>query len=149
MAVDLATGARKWEVPLGWFAPAAPPEARARGSPNLGGAIVTAAGLVFIAATLDQRLRAFDIETGAAPWSARLPAGGKATPMTFRGRSGTQYVVIAAGGDGGRFGKSDRIVAFALRQRLSQKFTLTRKMLSESAAKSASASRARAKSPMN
>ena len=114
VAVDLATGARKWEVPLGWFAPDAPPETRAWGSPNLGGAIVTAGGLVFIAATLDQRLRAFDIETGAELWSARLPAGGKATPMTFRGRSGTQYVVIAAGGDGGRFGKSDRIVAFAV-----------------------------------
>ena len=114
VAVDLATGARKWEVPLGWFAPDAPPETRAWGSPNLGGAIVTAGGLVFIAATLDQRLRAFDIETGAELWSARLPAGGKATPMTFRGRSGTQYVVISAGGDGGRFGKSDRIVAFAV-----------------------------------
>jgi len=114
VAVDLATGARKWEVPLGWFAPDAPPEARAWGSPNLGGAIVTAGGLVFIAATLDQRLRAFDIETGAELWSARLPAGGKATPMTFRGRSGTQYVVISAGGDGGRFGKSDRLVAFAI-----------------------------------
>jgi quinoprotein glucose dehydrogenase len=69
---------------------------------------------VFIAATLDQRLRAYDIESGAELWSARLPAGGKATPMTFRGRSGTQYVVIAAGGDGGRFGKSDKIVAFAV-----------------------------------
>jgi quinoprotein glucose dehydrogenase len=114
VAVDLATGARRWEVPLGWFAPDAPTETRAWGSPNLGGAIVTAGGLVFIAATLDQRLRAFDIETGAELWSARLPAGGKATPMTFRGKSGTQYVVIAAGGDGGRFGKSDKIVAFAV-----------------------------------
>jgi quinoprotein glucose dehydrogenase len=112
--VDLATGARKWEVPLGWFAPDAPPETRAWGSPNLGGPIVTAGGLVFIAATLDQRIRAFDIETGAELWSARLPAGGKATPMTFQGRSGTQYVVIAAGGDGGRFGKGDKIVAFAI-----------------------------------
>ena len=114
VAIDLATGARKWEVPLGWFAPDAPPETRAWGSPNLGGAIITAGGLVFIAATLDQRLRAYDIESGAELWSARLPAGGKATPMTFRGKSGTQYVVIAAGGDGGRFGKSDKIVAFAV-----------------------------------
>jgi len=117
VAVDLATGARKWEVPLGWLAPDSPPETRAWGSPNLGGAIVTAGGLVFIAATLDQRLRAFDIETGAELWSARLPAGGKATPMTFQGKSGTQYVVIAAGGDGGRFGKSDKIVAFAINGR--------------------------------
>ena len=114
VAIDLSTGARKWEVPLGAFAPDAPVAARGWGSPNLGGPIVTAGGLVFIAATLDQRLHAYDIDTGAELWSARLPAGGKATPMTYRGRSGTQYVVIAAGGDGGRFGKSDRIVAFAI-----------------------------------
>ncbi len=114
VAIDLSTGVRKWEVPLGTFAPDAPAAARSWGSPNLGGPIVTAGGLVFIAATLDQRLRAYDIETGEELWSATLPAGGKATPMTYRGRSGKQYVVIAAGGDGGRFGKSDRVVAFAL-----------------------------------
>jgi quinoprotein glucose dehydrogenase len=116
VAIDLATGARKWEVPLGAMAPDAPPATAAWGSPNLGGPMVTAGGLVFIAATLDQRIRAFDIETGQEVWSARLPAGGKATPMTFRGKSGRQYVVIAAGGDGDRFGKSDRVVAFALKQ---------------------------------
>ncbi len=114
VAIDLSTGARKWEVPLGAFAPDAPAATRNWGSPNLGGPIVTAGGLVFIAATLDQRLHAYDIDTGEELWSAPLPAGGKATPMTYRGRSGTQYVVIAAGGDGGQFGKSDRIVAFAL-----------------------------------
>ena len=116
VAIDLATGGRKWEVPLGAFAPDVPPAAASWGSPNLGGPIATAGGLVFIAATLDQRIRAFDIETGAELWSAQLPAGGKATPMTFRGKSGKQYVVIAAGGDGDRFGKSDRVVAFALKQ---------------------------------
>jgi quinoprotein glucose dehydrogenase len=115
VAVDLRTGAKKWEVPLGTFAPDAPPEAAGAGSPNLGGPIVTAGGLVFIAATLDRKIRAFDVETGAELWSAPLPAGGKATPMTFAGRNGTQYVVIAAGGDGGRFGKSDRVVAFSIR----------------------------------
>ncbi len=114
VAIDLSTGARKWEVPLGTFAPDAPAATRNWGSPNLGGPIVTAGGLVFIAATLDQRLRAYDIDTGEELWSARLPAGGKATPMTYRGRRGTQYVVIAAGGDGGRFGKSDRVVAFSV-----------------------------------
>src|SRR5688500_19288473 len=75
VAVDLATGARKWEVPLGWVAPDAPPETRAWGSPNLGGAIVTAGGLGFIAATLDQRLRAFDLETRAEGGRARLAGG--------------------------------------------------------------------------
>jgi quinoprotein glucose dehydrogenase len=112
VAVDLATGATKWDVPLGTVAPDAPP---GLGSPNLGGPIVTAGGLVFIAATLDQKIRAYDVDTGQELWSAPLPAGGKATPMTYLGADGKQYVVIAAGGDGGRFGKSDRLVAFALR----------------------------------
>jgi quinoprotein glucose dehydrogenase len=73
---------------------------------------VTAGGLVFIAATLDRRFRAYDIETGRVLWAADLPAGGKATPMTYSA-GGRQYVVIAAGG-GGRFGRGDAIVAFAL-----------------------------------
>jgi quinoprotein glucose dehydrogenase len=115
VAVDLSSGAKKWEVPLGTLSPDAPPAAAGWGSPNLGGPIVTAGGLVFIAATLDQKIRAYDVENGAELWSAPLPAGGKATPMTFAGPSGTQYVVIAAGGDGGRFGKSDKVVAFKLR----------------------------------
>ena len=98
-------------MPLGTIAPGA---AAGLGSPNLGGPIVTAGGLVFIAATLDQKIRAYDIDTGQELWSAVLPAGGKATPMTYLGSDGKQYVVIAAGGDGDRFGKSDRVVAFAL-----------------------------------
>lgn len=114
VAIDLRSGAHQWEVPLGTLTPDAPAAAAQWGSPNLGGPIVTAGGVVFIAATLDRRLRAFDIETGAELWSAPLPAGGKATPMTFLGKSGKQYVVIAAGGDGGRFGKSDRVVAFTV-----------------------------------
>ena len=69
---------------------------------------------MFIAATLDRHLRAFDIETGKELWRAALPAGAKATPMTFRGRDGRQYVVIAAGGDGDVFGKGDDLLAFAL-----------------------------------
>ncbi|HEV8151105.1 MAG TPA: pyrroloquinoline quinone-dependent dehydrogenase, partial [Gemmatimonadales bacterium] len=87
VAIDLQSGARKWEVPLGSIAPDTP---AAWGSPNLGGPIATAGGLVFIAATLDRKLHAYDIETGAELWSAPLPAGGKATPMTFRGKSGKQ-----------------------------------------------------------
>lgn len=116
VAVDLNSGAHKWEVPLGTIAPDAPAAAAQWGSPNLGGPIVTAGGLVFIAATLDRKIRGYDVETGAELWSAPLPAGGKATPMMFLGKNGTQYVVIAAGGDGGRFGKSDRLVAFAVKQ---------------------------------
>jgi quinoprotein glucose dehydrogenase len=114
VAVSLKTGETVWEVPLGTMsarggqAPA-PPES---GSANLGGPIVTAGGLVFIGATLDRKFRAFDVETGRVLWESELPAGGKATPMTYS-VGGRQYVVIAAGG-GGRFGRGDAIVAFAL-----------------------------------
>ena len=138
VAVSLATGAIAWRVPLGTPRPPKPiPTApvaageqvrsgltaigagggeaalAALGSPNLGGAIVTAGGVVFIGATLDQRIRAFDAETGRELWQAPLPAGGKATPMTYM-VNGRQYVAIAAGGDGAIFGKGDEIVVFAL-----------------------------------
>ena len=82
------------------------------GSPNLGGPIVTAGGIVFIGATLDRAIRAFDVETGRELWKADLPAGARATPMTYEA-GGRQFVVIAAGG-GGPFGAGDAIVAFAL-----------------------------------
>jgi quinoprotein glucose dehydrogenase len=113
VAVDLNSGLIRWTAPLGSMP--LPDESRSgttTGSPNLGGPIVTASGLVFISATLDSRFRAFDIETGREVWAVALPAGGKATPMTYQ-VAGRQFVVIAAGG-GGRFGSGDHIVAFAL-----------------------------------
>jgi quinoprotein glucose dehydrogenase len=113
VAVDVAARRILWEVPLGnptRDASTGP----TLGSPNLGGAIVTAGGVAFIAATIDQRFRAIDVETGRELWSAALPAGGKATPMTYVGADGRQYVVIAAGGDGERFGSGDALMAFAL-----------------------------------
>lgn len=85
------------------------------GVPNLGGAIVTAGGVAFIGATTDQYLRAYDLATGKVLWKARLPAGAQATPMTYIGRDGRQYVVITAGGHGAlgtRYG--DYTMAFAL-----------------------------------
>jgi quinoprotein glucose dehydrogenase len=115
VAVSLETGRVLWDVPLGTMpalkegAPAAPADS---GSPNLGGPIVTASGLVFIGATLDRMFRAFDVETGRVLWSAPLPAGARATPMTYEA-GGRQFVVIAAGGSG-PFGTGDAIVAFAL-----------------------------------
>jgi len=121
VAIDLTTGTRKWDVPLGTLGGMLPPgttpeQAAALGSLNLGGAISTAGGVVFIAATLDHALRAFDIETGRELWKGALPTSGKATPMTFRGpRDRRQYVVIAAGGDGEVFGSGDAIVAFRLK----------------------------------
>jgi quinoprotein glucose dehydrogenase len=120
VAIDLTTGTRKWDVPLGTLGGMLPPgtpaeQTAALGSINLGGAISTAGGVVFIAATLDHALRAFDIESGRELWKGELPTSGKATPMTFRGpRDARQYVVIAAGGDGEVFGLSDAIVAFRL-----------------------------------
>jgi quinoprotein glucose dehydrogenase len=81
---------------------------------NLGGPITTAGGLIFIGASLDAYLRAFDTESGIQLWKHKLPAGGKATPMTYLGADGRQYIVIAAGGDGKAWGKADSIMAFAL-----------------------------------
>ena len=118
VAIDLRTGGRKWEVPLGSVSALVKPEMAAKlapdwGSPNLGGPIVTAGGVVFIAATLDRTLHAYDIETGRELWRGALPASGKATPMSYRLASGEQYVVIAAGG-GDVWGKGDHVVAFRL-----------------------------------
>jgi quinoprotein glucose dehydrogenase len=103
-------------VPLGAW-PGLPTDTPPLGSANLGGPIATAGGVVFVAATLDRRLRAFGIETGRELWSAPLPAGGVATPMTCRGADGRQYVAIAAEGDGEFFGKSDVLMTFALPRR--------------------------------
>jgi quinoprotein glucose dehydrogenase len=113
-AVDLDKGAIRWQLPLGSFAPGNP--AVPPGTVSLGGPIVTAGGLVFMAGTFDPYLRAFDVETGKELWKAQLPASGHATAMTYRARGGKQYVVIAAGGhwkiDGEKLG--DSLVAFAL-----------------------------------
>ena len=111
----LETGEHVWNVPLGTIPPVneATGDARALGSPNLGGPIITAGGLVFIAATLDQRIRAFDIESGDVLWEAQLPAGGRATPITYQIDGGRQLLVVTAGG-GGAFGAGDYVVAFAI-----------------------------------
>jgi len=116
-AIDLATGAVHWEVPLGTVRDFLPIPIPIRwGTPNLGGPVVTAGGLVFIGAAMDNYLRAFAVDTGEELWKGRLPAGGQATPMTYRLREdGKQYVVIAAGGHP-RMGTTlgDYVVAFAL-----------------------------------
>jgi quinoprotein glucose dehydrogenase len=97
-AVDMNAGTIRWQVPLGSLAPSK--SAVPKGAPSLGGPIVTAGGLVFIAGTLiDTAFRAFNVETGAEVWKAQLPTSGAATPMTYQLRAnGKQYVVIAAGG---------------------------------------------------
>ena len=85
------------------------------GSINLGGPIVTAGGLVFVAAAFDRGFRAYDVETGRELWAYDLPVSGKATPMTYRGRDGRQYVVVAAGGQPwSGFPLGDYLIAFRL-----------------------------------
>ncbi|HEX7029190.1 MAG TPA: pyrroloquinoline quinone-dependent dehydrogenase [Gammaproteobacteria bacterium] len=114
-AMNLRTGKIQWQVPLGTTEDLAPwPFDDIEGVPNIGGSIVTAGGLIFIGAAADDYLRAFDIATGKELWKGRLPAGGQATPMTYR-MNGRQYVVIAAGGHGGAgTTRGDYVVAFAL-----------------------------------
>jgi quinoprotein glucose dehydrogenase len=108
-AVDMEHGTIKWQVPLGDT-----PYIHVNvGMPAIGGPIVTAGGLVFIAASLDSRLRAFDTDSGKLLWETKLPAGGQATPMTYS-IGGRQYVVIAAGGYKGDSPRGDFVVAYAL-----------------------------------
>jgi len=108
-AVDLFTGKKTWDVPLGTFLPG-----MSTGTITLGGPMATAGGLVFTAAAMDNYLRAFDSDTGMELWRFELPAGGQATPMTFT-LDGKQYLVISAGGHG-KLGtkQGDYVMAFTL-----------------------------------
>ena len=85
------------------------------GVPALGGPMMTAGGIAFMSSTLDNYARAYDVTTGRQLWEARLPAGGQATPMSYEGADGRQYVVIVAGGHG-TLGTTagDDIIAYAL-----------------------------------
>jgi len=111
-AIDLNTGDYVWKVPLGEY-----PELTKKGIPitgteSYGGPLTTAGGLIFIAATRDERIRAFDRKTGKVVWEYQLPAGGFATPITYE-MEGVQYVVIAAGGGRG-LKAGGNYIAFAL-----------------------------------
>lgn len=114
-AYDVDGGKIVWQVPLG-VTDALPEAARATGRPNIGGAITTAGGLVFIGATDDARFRAFDAASGRELWSVKLAASAHATPITYRGKDGKQYVAII--GTGGSFldspVDSDALTVFAL-----------------------------------
>ena len=115
-AINLNTGEYAWKIPLGEYPELAAKGMKDTGSENYGGPIVTAGGLVFIAATnFDRKFRAFDKKTGKLLWEATLPMSGNATPITYE-LNGKQYVVIyATGGKAGRGGPMGGIyVAFAL-----------------------------------
>jgi quinoprotein glucose dehydrogenase len=105
VATDLNTGRQVWSVAHGRMAGRA-------GSIGMGGPVVTAGGLVFVAASRDALLRAYDTATGRELWRGQLPAPGSGTPMTYVVK-GRQYVVIATGSDDGK--QPDRVVAFGLK----------------------------------
>lgn len=124
IAVRLATGEIAWRVPLGTLEDDYGAVGKDVGATNIGPSIVTQSGLLFIGATADERFRAFDQNTGELLWQTRMSASGVAGPMTYMGRDGRQYVVIAAGGPGTaayrtepQWGYRQLLVAFAIPRR--------------------------------
>lgn len=113
-AIDLLKGEVLWKVPLGEYPQLVEKGIRNTGTMNYGGAVATAGGVIFIAATADEKIRAFEKHSGRILWEHQLPAGGYATPSVYM-VNGRQYVAIAAGGSGKNATRSgDAIVAFAL-----------------------------------
>lgn len=111
-AIDMQTGLKKWQIPLGEIDSLTAQGFPQTGTENYGGPVVTAGGILFIAATKDEKIRAFDKLTGEKLWEAPLPASGHATPAVYE-KEGRQFLVIACGG--GKGTKSgDSYVAFAL-----------------------------------
>ncbi|MCA9134874.1 MAG: c-type cytochrome, partial [Planctomycetales bacterium] len=113
-AIDLVKGEILWRVPLGEYPELVAKGIRNTGALSFGGAVATAGGLIFIAGTPDEKIRAFEKHSGRLLWEYKLPAGGYATPSTYM-VDGRQYLVIAAGGGGKNGTKSgDSVIAFAL-----------------------------------
>ena len=116
VAIDLSTGRKKWETPLGSMTSVLAPDIATItksdwGSVNLGGPVATSGGVIVIGAALDRRLHAYDTQTGRELWHGELPASAKATPMTYTLSSGVEYVAVAVGG-GGAWGVGDYVIAF-------------------------------------
>ncbi len=112
-AINLNTGETMWHNPLGEYAELTKKGIPVTGTENYGGAVVTKGGLLFIAATLDGKLRAFNKRTGKLLWETSLPAAGFATPSTYE-VNGKQYLVIACGGGKLDVPSGDSYVAFSL-----------------------------------
>ncbi|RYF71114.1 MAG: membrane-bound PQQ-dependent dehydrogenase, glucose/quinate/shikimate family, partial [Comamonadaceae bacterium] len=113
---DLATGKILWKHRNGTVRDLAPvPLPFRMGVPNLGGPITTAGGVAFLSGTLDYYVRGYDVTSGRQLWESRLPAGGQATPMTYTGADGRQYLLVVAGGHGSTHTKAgDYVIAYAL-----------------------------------
>jgi quinoprotein glucose dehydrogenase len=116
-AVDMVTGAIRWEVPLGSIEKEAPvPIPWELGTPGAGGPLITAGGLVFIGYATDSKFRAVNLLSGKTVWKTTLPAAAMSTPVTYK-VNGEQYVVITAGGHS-MYGapKGDAVMAYKLKQ---------------------------------
>jgi quinoprotein glucose dehydrogenase len=114
--VDLTTGKTVYKHVNGTVRDLSPvPLPFKMGVPGIGGPIITKGGVAFLSGTLDYYVRGYDLKTGAEIWRARLPAGGQATPSTYKGADGRQYLVVVAGGHGSTGTKAgDSIIAYAL-----------------------------------
>ncbi|MFN4117979.1 membrane-bound PQQ-dependent dehydrogenase, glucose/quinate/shikimate family [Acidovorax sp.] len=115
-AADLTTGKVVWMHRNGTVRDRAPvPLPFRMGVPNLGGPVMTAGGVAFLSGTLDYYVRGYDVRNGDEIWRSRLPAGGQATPMTYLGDDGRQYLLVVAGGHGSLGTKAgDHVIAYAL-----------------------------------
>jgi quinoprotein glucose dehydrogenase len=113
---DLRTGKVIWQHRNGTVRDSAPvPLPFKMGVPSLGGPMMTAGGVAFLSGTLDYYVRGYDVATGDELWRARLPAGGQATPMTYLGADGRQYLLVVAGGHGSLGTQAgDHVIAYAL-----------------------------------
>ena len=113
---DLTSGKIVWKHRNGTVRDLSPlPLPFKMGVPDLGGPIVTAGGVAFLSGTLDYFVRAYDLSDGRQLWESRLPAGGQATPMTYLGADGRQYLLVVAGGHGSTHTKAgDSVIAYAL-----------------------------------
>ncbi|HZH52802.1 MAG TPA: glucose/quinate/shikimate family membrane-bound PQQ-dependent dehydrogenase [Microvirga sp.] len=118
-AADLTSGKIIWQHKNGTVRDVSPiPLPFPMGVPNLGGPIMTASGVAFLSGTIDYYVRAYDVSNGRQLWESRLPAGGQATPMTYLGEDGRQYLLVVAGGHGSLGTKAgDYVIAYALPRR--------------------------------
>jgi quinoprotein glucose dehydrogenase len=114
--IDMVTGKKVWDVPLGSIEKLAPlPIPWELGTPGASSPLVTAGGLAFIGYSMDDKFRAFDLATGKTLWRQKIPAGAMSSPVSYE-VDGTQYVVVTAGGHFMyRSTKGDAVVAFKLK----------------------------------